>query len=119
MRDAEGEKYAEMVQCPDKEPPRRNFRQKTASKAALDCTQQERSAIRTGACRNMYRNSTRHANKQSMLSYNSRPSVKQLKNRTAPKILSNALVSKEASSAVVHVLVTSASSSVSYSRQEQ
>jgi len=54
-----------------------------------------------------------HANEQSISSYNSRPSVKQLKN--CSNILSNALVSKEASLAVVHVPVTPASSSISYS----
>ena len=54
-----------------------------------------------------------HANEQSVSSYNSRPSVKQLKN--CSNILSNVLVSKEASSAVVHVPVTPASSSISYS----
>ena len=51
-----------------------------------------------------------HANEQSISSYNSRPSVKQLKN--CSNILSNALVSnKEVSSAAIHV---PASSSISY-----
>ena len=55
-----------------------------------------------------------HANEQSISSYNSRPSVKQLKN--CSNILSNALVSnKEVSSAAIHVPITSASSSISYS----
>ena len=55
-----------------------------------------------------------HANEQSISSYNSRPSVKQLKN--CSNILSNALVSnKEVSSAAIHVPVTPASSSISYS----
>ena len=55
-----------------------------------------------------------HANEQSISSYNSRPSVKQLKN--CSNILSNALVSnKEESSAAIHVPVTPASSSISYS----
>ena len=54
-----------------------------------------------------------HANEQSISSFNSRPSVKQLKN--CSNILSNALVSKEASSAVIHVPVTPTSSSISYS----
>ena len=52
-----------------------------------------------------------HTNEQSISSYNSRPSVNQLKN--CSNILSNALVSKQASTAVVPV--TPASSSISYS----
>ena len=48
-----------------------------------------------------------HANEQSISSYNSRPSVKQLKN--CSNILSNALVSKEANSAVVPVTPASIS----------
>ena len=54
-----------------------------------------------------------HANEQSISSYNARPSVEQLKN--CSNILSNALVSKEASSAVIHLPVAPASSSISYS----
>ena len=54
-----------------------------------------------------------HVNEQSISSYNSKPSVKQLKN--CSNILSNVLVSKEASSAVIHVTVTPASSLISCS----
>ena len=54
-----------------------------------------------------------HANEQSISSYNARPSVEQLKN--CSNILSNALVSKEASSAVIHLPVAPASSSISCS----
>lgn len=51
-----------------------------------------------------------HANEQSISSYNSRPSVKQLKN--CSNILSSALVGKEASTGVLPVMP--ASSSISY-----
>ena len=54
-----------------------------------------------------------HANEQSISSYSSRPPVKQLK--SCSSILSNALVSKEASLAVIHVPVAPALSLISYS----
>ena len=51
LKDAEGHEYAEMVHSVQTKNHQGGVSEKkTATKASLDCTQQERSAIRTGAC---------------------------------------------------------------------
>jgi len=59
MRDAaEGQEYAEMVHSVQTKIHQGGILEKTATKASLDCSQRESSAIRTGP---MYRNSTRNS----------------------------------------------------------